>query len=94
MIHKTGTTLTGIPSSGTYALTSHVAGDFVKVLGADLHRAILDLKQTRQLYTYTDIDGLTYTVLFHSYQADVWSINQADVTGGLEGEIPITLLEA
>jgi hypothetical protein len=62
-------------------------------LGSDLHRVILDLKQTRQLYTFTDIDSLTYTVLFHSYQADVWSINQDDFSGGLENEVPIVLLE-
>ena len=91
---KSGTTLTGIPSSGTYALTSHSAGDYVKILGRDFHQVILDLKQTRQLYTYTDIDGLTFTVLFHSYQADVWSINQDDYSGGLENEVPITLLES
>lgn len=90
---KTDTTLTGIPATTIYAIIGHDAGSQVKVLGADLHRAILDLKQTRQLYTYTDIDGLTYTVLFHSYQADVWSINQDDVTGGLENEVPIVLLE-
>ncbi|MCK9370756.1 hypothetical protein M0R04_12675, partial [Candidatus Dojkabacteria bacterium] len=91
---KSGTTLTGIPSSGTYALASHSAGDYVKILGRDFHQVILDLKQTRQLYTYTDIDGLTFTVLFHSYQADVWAINQDDYSGGLENEVPIQLLEA
>ena len=91
---KTDTTLTGIPSSGQYAILAHSANDPVKVTGGDLHQKILDLKQTRQLFTFTDIDAITYTVLFHSYQSDDWSINQDDYYGGLENEVPITLLEA
>lgn len=93
---KTDTTLTGIPASGTYALSAHndVPNTRAAVLGKNLHQKILDLKQTRQLYTFTDIDGITYTMLFHAYQADVWSINQDDFGGGLENEVPITLLEA
>ncbi|MBK9272878.1 MAG: LamG domain-containing protein [Saprospiraceae bacterium] len=91
---KTSTTLTGIPSSGTYALSNHSVGEIVRIRGADLHQKILDLKQARQLVTFTDIDGLTYTVLFHSYQSDNWVINPEDSGGGLENEVPITLLEA
>ena len=91
---KTDTTLTGIPSSGTYALDAHTAPLKVRVRGADLHQKILDLKQTRQLFTYTDIDGITYTVFFHSYQSDNWVINPEDIGGGMENEVPITLLEA
>lgn len=91
---KTSTTLTGIPATGTYALGAHTAPKTVRITGADLHRKILDLKQARTLYTFTDIDGLTYTILFHAYQADNWVVNQDDYYGGLENEVPITLLEA
>lgn len=93
---KTSTTLTGIPASGSYALSAHddQPDTRAKVTGKNMHQKILDLKQARQLYTFTDIDGITYTILFHAYQADVWSINQDDWAGGLENEVPITLLEA
>lgn len=91
---KTSTTLTGIPATGANALGSHSVDEIVRITGANLHQQILDLKQTRQLFTFTDIDSLTYTVLFHSYQADNWVVNQDDYWGGLENEVPITLLEA
>lgn len=91
---KTSTTLTGIPAVGQYSLTVHAVNSKVKITGANLHKKILDLKQARQLFTLTDIDGLTYTVLFHQYESDSWVINQDDFYGGLENEVPITLLEA
>lgn len=91
---KTDTTLTGIPATGEYALGAHSVGDRCRITGKNMHKKILDLKQTRQLYTFTDIDGIEYTVLFHAYQADVWAINQDNYHGGLENEVPITLLEA
>jgi hypothetical protein len=52
------------------------------------------LKEAKTLYTFTDIDGLTYTVLFHAFSEDSFVINQDDYWGGLENEVPITLLEA
>lgn len=91
---KTDTTLTGIPATGTYALGVCAAGSQVKVLGRDIHQNILDLKQTRQLFTFTDVDGLTYTVLFNAYQSNNWIINQDEFYGGFENEVPISLLEA
>ena len=91
---KTDTTLTGIPATGDYAIEDHAVGHEVRITGADLHRVILALKETRQLYEFTDIDGLTFTVLFHSYESDFWVINQEPYYGGLENEVPITLLEA
>lgn len=90
----TSTTLTGIPATGANSLGSHSVNEVVKITGANMHQKLLDLKQTRSLYIFTDIDGLTYTVLFHSFQTENWSINQADLTGGLENEVPITLLQA
>lgn len=91
---KTNNTLTGIPSTGQTALLAHAVGSQVKISGANLHKKILDLKQERKLWTLTDIDGLTYQVLFHQYDSDSWSINQDDFYGGLENEVPITLLES
>lgn len=91
---KTNTTLTGIPATGTYALGAHAAAEIVRVTGAAIHQVLLDLKGTRQLFTFTDIDGLTYTVLFHAYQEDNFVVNQDNYRGGFENEVPITLLEA
>ena len=85
---KTSTTLTGVTLIGTNSV-----GDKVKVLGRDLHQKILDLKQTRQLFTFTDVDSLTYTVLFNSYQSNNWVVNQDDWFGGMENEVPIVLLQ-
>lgn len=87
-------TLTGIPATGTYALATHAAGLKVKVLGRDIHRALLDLKRTKKFYTLTDVDGLTYTVYFSSYQTDNWVIDVATGSNLIENEVPITLLEA
>ena len=86
---KTSTTLTGVTGCGR-----NDAGCRVAVLGRDMHQKILDLKQTRQLFTFTDVDGVTYTALFNTYQSNAWSINQDDFHGGLENEVPITLLQA
>jgi len=90
----TATTLTGIPTTGANALGAHAAGSVVRITGGDLHQKILDLKEAKTLYTFTDIDGLTYTVLFHAFAEDSFVINQDDYWGGLESEVPITLLEA
>ncbi len=84
---KSGNSLTGC--SGLLAHTS--TGLTVKITGAMMHKQLLVLKQAKTLYTFTDIDGLTYTVLFHQYQADDFVVNQTD---GLENNAPITLLEA
>lgn len=86
---KSSTTLTGVTGCGNNAVGSRVA-----VLGRDLHQKILDLKETRQLFTFTDIDNITYTVFFHSYQSNNWVVNQDDWYGGFENEVPIALLEA
>lgn len=90
----TTTTLTGIPSTGANALGAHAAGSVVRITGGDMHQKLLDLKEAKTLYTFTDIDGLTYTVLFHAFSEENFSINQDDYWGGLENEVPITLLEA
>ena len=84
---KSGNSLTGC--SGLLAHTS--TGLTVKITGAMMHKQLLVLKQAKTLYTFTDIDGLTYTTLFHQYQADDFVVNQTD---GLENNAPITLLEA
>lgn len=89
---KTATTLTGIPATGADALGAHTStGLTVKMTGRTLHKTILTLKQTKQFFTYKDIDEITYTVLFHSFQADDFVVNQTD---GIENNVPITLLEA
>lgn len=84
---KSGDSLTGC--SGLLAHTS--TGLTVKITGKMMHKQLLVLKQAKTLYTFTDIDELTYTVLFHQYQADDFVVNQTD---GLENNAPITLLEA
>lgn len=91
---KTGDTLTGIPSVGTYALTVHPANTKVKVLGRDLHKNLLELKRTKTFYTFTDIDGNSYTSYFHSFQTDGWAIDTTVGRDLQENEVPITLLEA
>ena len=90
----TTTTLTGIPATGANAVGVNAAGSTVRITGGDLHQKILDLKESKTLYTFTDIDGLTYTVLFHAFAEDNFVINQDDYWGGLENEVPITLLQA
>lgn len=88
---KSGNTLTGIPSSGALALSAHSStGYVVKMTGATMHHTILAMKQLKALNTFVDIDGTSYTVLFHGYQEDGFVVNQ---TGGLENHVPITLLE-
>lgn len=84
---KTGNTLTGCVGLAAHSSTGLV----VKITGAMLHKQILVMKQTKQLYTFTDIDGLEYTVHFHQYQADGFTVNQDE---GIENDVPITLLEA
>jgi len=86
--------LTGIPATGTYALATHAAGLYVKVLGRDIHRVILDLKTAKKFYTLTDVDSLTYTVYFSSYQTDNWVLDLSTGSNLIENEVPITLLEA
>lgn len=84
---RTGNQLTGVAGLSNHsdiALT-------VKITGAMLHKTLLVLKQTKQFYTYTDIDGLTYTTTFHQLQEDEFIVNQED---GIENNIPISLLEA
>lgn len=78
------TGVTGLPtlSSGQYT---------VKMTGRVIHKTLLSLKTTKTLYTFVDIDELSYTVLFYNYQADDFVVNQTD---GLENNIPLTLLEA
>lgn len=90
----TATTLTGVPSTGANAVGAHAAGSVVRITGGDMHQKLLDLKEAKTLYTFTDIDGLTYTVLFHAFSEENFVINQDDYWGGLENEVPITLLEA
>lgn len=88
---KTSTTLTGIPSSGSLALSAHSGtGNTVKMTGRTMHNTILALKQAKTLYTFVDIDSSSYTTLFHQYQADDFVVNQDD---GIENNVPITLLE-
>lgn len=87
-------TLTGIPATGTYSLPTEPIDLAVKVLGRDIHRALLDLKRTKKFYTFTDIDGLTYTVYFSVYQTDNWVLDVEAGTSLIENEVPITLLEA
>lgn len=91
---KTDDTLTGIPDTGTYALTTHAANSKVKVLGRDLHKNLLELKRAKTFYTLTDIDGNTYTTYFHSFQTDGWAIDTSVGRDLQENEVPITLLEA
>lgn len=91
---KTGDTLTGIPATGTYSLSTHAANTRVKVLGRDLHKNLLELKRTKTFYTYTDIDGNTYTTYFHSFQTDGWAIDTTVGRDLQENEVPVTLLEA
>ena len=92
-----GVTLTGIPTSGTYALSAHAATEVgvskVRVRGRDIHQTILDLKQAKTTYTFTDIDENTYTVFFNSYQTDSWVIDPQGNPSNMENEVPITLLE-
>lgn len=83
---KSGNTLTGV--SGLAQHTT--SGLTVKITGAMLHKQLLTLKQTREFYTLTDIDGLTYEVLFHQMQEDDFIVNQ-DL--GIENAVPVTLLE-
>jgi len=84
---RSSNTLTGV--SG---LTTHSSsGLTVKMTGKMMHKQILTLKQAKTFYTFVDFDELSYTVLFHSYQADGFVVNQTD---GLENDVPITLLEA
>ena len=84
---KSSNTLTGC-----VGLTAHSSsGLVVKMTGATMHKTILTLKQTKSLFTFYDIDNISYTALFHQYQADDFVVNQTD---GLENNVPITLLEA
>jgi hypothetical protein len=83
---KSTNTLTGVV--GLLAHTS--SGLTVEITGAMLHKQILTMKQAKTFYTFTDIDGLTYTVLFHQYQADDFVINTEN---GIENDVPVTLLE-
>ena len=93
-----GSTLTGIPASGDYALLAHAAAEVgvseVAMRGRDIHQSLLDIKQTKKMYTFTDIDENTYTVFFNSFQTDGWVIDPITDSGFLENEVPITLLEA
>lgn len=84
---KSTNTLTGV--SGLLAHTD--TGLIVKMTAATMHKQILTLKQTKQYYTLTDIDGLEYTIHFNNYQAQDFVVNQTD---GIENNVPITLLEA
>lgn len=84
---KSSTQLTGVTG-----LTAHASGTYiVKMTGRTMHKLLLSLKSTKTLYTFTDIDSLTYTILFHNYQADNFVVNQDN---GIENDVPITLLEA
>jgi len=83
---RTSNQLTGV--SGLPTLTS---GQYtVKMTGRVMHKLLLTLKQTKTLYTFVDIDILSYTILFYNYQADDFVVNQTD---GIENNVPITLLE-
>ena len=89
---RTGNTLTGIPATGSLALSAHSStGYTVKMTAKTLHNTILTMKQTKSLFAFVDIDEISYNVLFHQYQADNFVVNQTD---GIENDIPITLLEA
>lgn len=89
---RTGNTLTGIPATGSLALSAHSStGYTVKMTGKTLHNTILTMKQTKSLFAFVDIDEISYNVLFHQYQADNFVVNQTD---GIENDVPITLLEA
>lgn len=84
---RTGNTLTGVSGLSNHsdvALT-------VKITGAMLHKTLLTLKQEKKFHTYTDVDGLSYTVMFHQFQADDFIINQES---GIENDVPVALLEA
>jgi hypothetical protein len=83
---KSGDTLTGV----TGLLQHTKAGLTVKITGGMLHKQILEMKKTREFYTYTDIDGLTYEVLFHQFQEDGFIVNQDE---GIENDVPVSLLE-
>jgi len=88
---KTGNTLTGIPATGDDALGAHSSTDLeVKITGGNLHKLILDLKTTKSLYTFTDIDGEEYTIHFNGYQPDNFLIGN---DGYVENNVPITLLQ-
>lgn len=50
-----------------------------------------ELLAEEQLYTFTDIDGTTYSVLTHDIDSQSWVVNQGDVN---EDEVLLTLLEA
>ena len=84
---KTSNTLTGCSGFSDHTDT----GLTVKITGAMLHKQLLALKQEKEFFTFTDIDGLTYTVLFNDYQSGDFVINQED---GIENNVPITLLES
>lgn len=49
------------------------------------------LLSSQQLYTFVDIDGTSYSVLFYDLDQTSWVVNQGDVN---EDEVAITLLEA
>lgn len=93
---KSATQLTGVPATGSYALLAHTSAEIgvskVEINGRNLHRALLDLKSTKKFYTFTDIDSNTYTALFHSFSSDSWVVDLASF-GGIENDVPITLLE-
>lgn len=78
--------------TGCVGLSAHAtSGLTVKMTGATMHKQLLVMKQTKSLFDYVDIDGLTYSILFHGFQPDGFSINQDN---GIENNVPITLLEA
>lgn len=83
---RTSNQLTGVSGLPTLASGQYT----VKMTGRVMHKLLLTLKQTKTLYTFIDIDSLSYTVLFYNYQADDFVVNQTD---GLENNAPITLLE-
>jgi hypothetical protein len=83
---KTGDTLTGV-----VGLLQHTtAGLTVKMTGATMHKQLLTMKQTREFFTFTDIDGLTYEVLFHQFQEEDFVVNQES---GIENNVPVSILE-
>lgn len=78
--------------TGVTGLFAHTAtGLTVKMTGATMHKTLLLLKQGKEFYTYTDIDGLTYNVMFNQFQADDFIVNQES---GIENDVPVALLEA
>lgn len=89
---KSSNTLTGIPATGSLALSVHSSTSYtVKMTARTMHNTILTMKQTKSLFAFVDIDEISYNVLFHQYQADNFVVNQTD---GIENDVPITLLEA